>query len=421
MTIHNLTEQFVSDVLHDRLTPSKEIEDPDRLFGRGKSLRIIARAFNSEGRHIFIYGDRGVGKTSLAKTAARIHHIESEEPIYVPCSANITFGEVIQNIGRAKVDVLKRLSSKPVSGELQLGIEAFKIGGKLAGNAPNDIAQPENLNEALDIIRFVSNQSEGQQIVVIDEFDRIESGDEKNSFAELLKNMSAINSKIRFIFCGIGRSIDDVLGAHPSAGRYFEEIELEKLHHNFLWDILRTAANDLDVKIPDGVLTRIGVVSDGFPHFVHLIGECMFWAMHDDPETVTQCACRHYEDAIKGALQRAEATLRLAYQKATEKTKHTIEYEETLWALADKSETRRQLSDIYEASYKRIMKQRAEDKQALAREQFNHRLLNLRKDSHNNIVIGHGSGWFSFAENQMRGYVRLKAEHAGIELKPDTT
>lgn len=421
MAILELTDQDVSNILHATLTPSKEIDDPHRLFGRDRSLKLIERAFNSEGRHVFIYGDRGVGKTSLAKTAARLHHIEGEDPIYVPCAAGLSFGDIMQSVGRSRLEVARRLANSPVSGEMNLGYEGLKVGGKLSGNLPADIPKPSNLSEALDIIRFIANKSVGQQIIIVDEFDRLEDASEKILFAEMLKNTSAITTKVRFIFCGIGRNVDEVLGAHHSAGRYFEAIELEKLHHNFLWQILRNAADDLGVKIPDGVLTRIGIVSDGFPHFVHLIGECMFWAMHDDPERVETCSRKHYEEAIKGALQRAEPTLRLTYQKATEKTKHTTEYEEALWALADKSETRRQLTDIYEGSYKRIMFQRPEDRIILERDKFNQRLLNLRKETHQFIVVGHGAGWFSFAENQMRGYVRLKAENAGIELKPDTT
>jgi hypothetical protein len=136
----------------------------------------------------------------------------------------------------------------------------------------------------------------------------------------------------------------------------------------------------MDVSIPKEILLRIGIVSDGFPHFVHLIGQCMFYAMNDDQAEVTKCQRSHYDAGIKEALQQTEPPLRAAYFRATEKTKNKLEYEETLWALADRAETRRQVS---------------------------------------NIIDGHGSGYFSFRENVMRGFVRLKAESEGVELIPD--
>src|SRR5262245_30823269 len=110
--------------------------------------------------------------------------------------------------------------------------------------------------------------------------------------------------------------------------------------------------------------------------------------------------------------------LRAAYFRATEKTKNKLEYEEALWALADRAETRRQVASIYRASYLRIMQSRR-GRQALSQSTFNHRLLTLRSDAHGKIVNGHGSGYFSFRENVMRGFVRLKAETEGVELIPD--
>lgn len=63
MAIENVTEERIREVLHEHLTPSAHITTPERLFGRGKSLTQIDRALNSPGRHVFIHGDRGVGKT----------------------------------------------------------------------------------------------------------------------------------------------------------------------------------------------------------------------------------------------------------------------------------------------------------------------------------------------------------------------
>lgn len=52
----------------------------------------------------------------------------------------------------------------------------------------------------------------------------------------------------------------------------------------------------------------------------------------------------------------------------------------------------------------------------MPRDKLNQRYLSLRKETHGRIVTGHGAGWFSFRENIMRGYVRLRAEAEGINL-----
>jgi Cdc6-like AAA superfamily ATPase len=418
MPIKDMSADELSEILGTFLTPSKEISTPERLFGRQRSLTEIDRAFASEGRHVFIYGDRGVGKTSLAVTAAYLHNDSSHAPIYIPCGASTSFSDVVQAVATSTLPVEERIEQSKWSGGLNLGIpNMFSVGGNVARENKHNVPKPSNIIEALDIVRFASRAGAGRRIVVIDEFDRIRRDEDKVLFSELIKNVATLDSNLRFIFCGIGRSIEEILGAHPSSGRYFEPIELEKLHHNFLWDIINQVSGRADVKIPDEIMFRIGIVSDGFPHFVHLIGQCMFWAMHDDLSEVSVCTRAHYESGIRGALQKTEPPLRLAWQRATEKTKNKTQYEEALWALADKAETRRQVADIYERSYKRIMRSRRGT--LLDQKTFNSRLLTMRKDTHGGIVVGYGSGYFSFRENVLRGYARLKAEAEGIELTPD--
>jgi len=420
MPIANINEVQLGEILNRHFTPSEEIRTPDRLFGREKYLKQIARALNSEGRNIFIFGDRGIGKTSVARTAAKLNNHAEESHIYAPCGVCSSFGEVIQAIGNNNIPITERVKRGGKGGGFNIGFAGANLGLNLNTQQKIEVPKPTTVSEALDVLEFVAKPKKGRTIVVIDEFDRIQSDDDKNLFAELIKNLPTREINLRCIFCGIGQTVDEILGAHLSSGRYFEPIELEKLHHNYLWDIIRAVAEETNVEVPRETLMRIGIVSDGFPHFVHLIGECVFWAMHDSSATITQCKREHYETAIKNALGRTEPTLRRAYQKATEKTKNNLEYEEALWALADRSETRRQITSIYEQSYRRIFQNRgSEGRTPITKEKLNERLLTLRKDSHGNIVVGHGSGWFSFRENVLRGYVRLKAETEGVELIPD--
>lgn len=422
MPIANMTNDHLSTIMSELFTPSKEISTPERLLGRERRLVEIERSFASQGRHVFVYGDRGVGKTSLAVTAAHLHNHSSRDPIYIPCGESTTFYDVVHSIALKGIGARgkgQKGASRNNSGGFSAGLAGIgNIAANFTKEAKAPVLKPNNFVEVIDQLRSIFKNLEGRTIVVIDEFDRIRREEDKSQFSELIKNSSAIDADIRFIFCGIGRNVEEILGAHLSAGRYFEPIELEKLHYNFLYDITNEVAMRASVTVPQETTKRIAIVSDGFPHFVHLIGQCMFWAMQDDPQTVVKCERRHYDEGIKGALEKTEPMLRLAWQRATEKTKNRTQYEEALWALADKAETRRQVSDIYERSYKRIMQNRLPP---LDQPTLNNRLLMLRKETHGEIVVGYGSGYFAFRENVLRGYARLKAEAEGVELTPDPT
>jgi len=414
MSIAGVDDEMLKKVLSENLTPSDSIKTPDRLFGRQKTLQTIDRAFASPGRQVFIYGDRGVGKTSLALTAAFMHTGVENMPIYVMCGRTNNFGQTIQAIGNALTSVEERIEKRK-GGGFNLSLPGSLGGIGLTDATKEGVAPPQSLNEALDIIRYVSAKRKNSTIVIIDEMERIDSAAEREKFAEFIRNIPELDGKVRFIFCGIMHDVSELLRSHPSAGRILETIELTRLKHSELWQILQVVAEKLKVEVQKETLIRIGQLSDGFPHYVHLIGEDLFWAMFDDPNVVSRSGPEHFKTGIMSALKRTETALRVQYEKATLKTRNSADYEEALWALADSTSDKRQLAEIFDASYKWIMLKRPH-RTMLSREKLNQRYLALKKDSHGRIVAASGSGWYAFRENIMRGYVRLRAEIEGINL-----
>lgn len=85
--------------LNKVLSPARPIQSVEHLRGREKELLRIEKALFAHGRHIFIYGDRGIGKSSVAAAAAA--QIQSSDSPYidVSCSTDSTFRSVIANIG----------------------------------------------------------------------------------------------------------------------------------------------------------------------------------------------------------------------------------------------------------------------------------------------------------------------------------
>jgi Cdc6-like AAA superfamily ATPase len=249
MTIRGMTDDQLKEILAENLTPSKSIQTPEKLFGRTKNLTAIDRALSSPGRQIFIHGDRGVGKTSLALTAAFLHTDSHVAPIQVMCGRYSSFADVIQAIGNATIPVEKRMAERASGGGFNLNLPGG-VGG-VGYTKPTKtgglISAPNSLNDALDIIRLVSSKANGKQVVVIDEMERIESADEKDKFAEFIKNIPELSDNVRFIFCGIGQDLTELLQAHASASRILETIKLERLHHSDLWQIITAVADKLNV------------------------------------------------------------------------------------------------------------------------------------------------------------------------------
>src|SRR5262245_4316129 len=181
MSIPNVTDADLKRVLAENLTPSDTIKTPERLFGRERTLTLIDRAFNSPGRQIYIYGDRGVGKTSLALTAAYLHTGVENLPIYVPCGKTNNFAQTIQAIANALIPGEERLEKAASGGGFSFNLPVGMGGvGVSDGTKPTyNIAPPQSLSEALDIVRYVAAKRRNTTIIVIDEMERIESTTER--------------------------------------------------------------------------------------------------------------------------------------------------------------------------------------------------------------------------------------------------
>jgi GAF domain-containing protein len=100
-----------------------------------------AQAFSSPGRQIFIFGDRGVGKTSLALTAAYVHTGIENSPIYVMCGKTNNFAQTIQAIGNATIPIQKRPDKLTTGGASAILQDAPWILND-AKNDPRSLANP---------------------------------------------------------------------------------------------------------------------------------------------------------------------------------------------------------------------------------------------------------------------------------------
>lgn len=228
MTIAGVNETQLADILGNHLSTSQEIKSPERLVGRDNYILRIRRALQSPGRHIFIFGDRGVGKTSLAVTAGQICATENKNFIYIPCSQDTTFYDVIWAIGRS---VLNVDAATKKSGGFTFGVNLPGYGGLNLGlnKGSESLDRPTSFSECLAVIQFLRSRLSGQIIIAIDEIDRITDHSEKAHFAELLKNIGSVVDEVRFIYCGIGADVDELIGSHLSVGRMFEPIEVKNL------------------------------------------------------------------------------------------------------------------------------------------------------------------------------------------------
>jgi hypothetical protein len=394
------------------VSPAQPIRSVEHLFWRTEQLQRIEKALFMTGRHIFIYGDRGVGKSSLAATAAIQWQSSDAEPITVPCSTDASLKSIVATIAYSALKN-SRLRKTKLSKRVALEFKYLKMDLSKEITQNDIYSEIHNLNDAVEIIKEAAHIHSERPIVVIDEFDRI-NPTERAQFGDFIKQLGDQSIEVKIIFTGVGKSLDELLGSHASANRQLDTILLPQLPWEGRFEIVEAAAREFGLKIDHEIVLRIAAVSDGFPSYVHKITEKMLWSVFDDDQVTDEITWKHYHQAINDAVSESYAMFSELYEKVV-KQRHDG-WEEILWSTADSDFLLRYMKDMY-SSYEHIMEQRT-GRPLLAYDKYTAKIRGLKSKSCGEVLIPDESnrGLYQYRESMFRGYVRMQAEAHGIEL-----
>lgn len=299
----------------------------DKLFcGRREQLNRINAAVNERGQHIAIYGERGVGKTSLANIV--------EKRYIGAITAKITCNNESSLAGLWK-SAFKRI---PIGYQIRRQIrfsvdekneEIIEKIGTISDLIDKSVdLDIDDITAHLDYVRLLETNT----LLVFDEFDQISDKKVVNAFANIIKYLSDTVPNVSIMIVGIGTSITDMIGEHQSVERCIRQIELKKMSDIELEEIVNTATTKLEMEIDSKILAKIVEYSSGFPHFTHLLGK--FSTMEALKLDENKIVLRHFNNAMKESLENVHESIRLQYQKAVSSTKETTLFNDVLTASA---------------------------------------------------------------------------------------
>lgn len=418
--------------LQENLSHTGPISTRRMLKGRANQLKQIDRAFASPRQHLFIIGERGVGKTSLANTAWKQRFGEGEDVPSVFCDPGMSFDGLMHSI------CARIFGINPVARDLQqqgeIGFDLKLMKGAIRKSGSGQFIIPERFESADYSAQFLKAAVEQagwtDACIVLDEFDRLADGAVQARVADLVKVIHDQKIPLRFICCGVSDNVRSLLGAHQSAGRSIIPVELPRLSIDSLASIIFDASVELGINVPREFAIRACQVSDGFPYFVHLIAHNLFFEVYEHIDDSNTVSSDDFHAATLEATRVAEYELRERYDTAVRKTKNSLDYEEVLWAFGDGGHFEKQIRSLYDETYAPMMEYKRKDltvdedgtplpTQKLSYDDFAKRVYRLAAEDHGRILVSTRRSWYRFSENRLRGYVRLVAQTHGIELGKD--
>jgi len=228
----------------------------DVFVGRKAERERITRALIEDRLHVLIYGERGMGKTSLANVV--VAEVQAADFIVVRhlCSAGSTFDSIMHAIFQD----LPRLSSGAASAHAVMPVNASTYASQLP---------PSGLRPA-DVVSRLAPFRRLRLVFVIDEFDRVTDENTRTAMADVIKQCSDTRAPISFTIIGVSGSSEQLIGSHPSIQRCLLRLPLPLLEDR---DVARIAARSelAGLACPNAMRRAIAQLTRGVPYMAQLL------------------------------------------------------------------------------------------------------------------------------------------------------
>ena len=299
--------------------PGTPIDKFSLFAGRQDQIEEIVHAINQTGQHVVIFGERGVGKTSLSKVLVEllIHAgIDVISPENVNCDQTDTFATVWNKVFRELIAMLKVRNHETA---LQIHIDENEI----YSDTPSDV-------------RYALSLLPNPTIIIIDEIDRIIDDEATILFADLIKDLSDHATPSTLILIGVADSIDGLIKEHRSVERALVQVHLPRMSALELHEILSKGGAELEMSFQPEAAKLIVELSAGLPHYTHTLA--LYAAENAIEAERKEILTLDVSAAIKKTVDKPGSLLS-AYETATQSSRMTL-YEQVLiaCALAPKSD-----------------------------------------------------------------------------------
>ena len=324
-----LTEERKRDLLVTAgrvFVPASPVSRREFFAGRLEQLARVLEATYQIGQHAIVFGERGVGKTSLANILAGLQGNEEEAQVFAPrinCDNTDTFESVWKKV----------FEQIPVQSMTQRTIGFH--GEYAPAISPVSEAIEERLTPsevAKILMRLSQPQNNVAVIVILDEFDRLRNNEARRSIADTIKVLSDRAVPVTIVLVGVADSVQELIAEHQSIERALIQVQMPRMSLNELQEILDKGMGTLDMTMEDATRRQIGLIAQGLPHYAHALGLYSTQeALYSDSLVVS---LDHLYKAIIRTTERAPQSLRSSYEQAIYNPRRKNIYPQVLLACA---------------------------------------------------------------------------------------
>lgn len=384
-------------LVSEAFRPAAPVDRRSLFAGRTEQIADVFAAVAQPGQHAVIYGERGVGKTSLASVSVELLTGARVLTARATCDVSDDFGSV----WRKALDEIVLHSTTQAVGFGDRIDSTRRPASELFGVDP---ITPDAVRRALQRVA-----QHGQLAVFIDEFDRLRDAESRILFADTIKTLSDRLVGATVFLIGVADSVGELIREHRSIERALVQIHMPRMTPAELAEIATTGITSARMQIAASAVRKVTTLSQGLPHYTQLLTQLAAQAALGRRRV--DVTSKDVDFAVGRAIERAQQSIVEAYREATSDASQTSPRVLLACALAQEDEF-----GFFSAADARAALGRIVDK-PVGRAAFSQRLAALADDTQHAVLHKHGPSKaprYRFSDPLLQPYVAMRGVSEGI-------
>jgi Cdc6-like AAA superfamily ATPase len=297
-------------------TPRTPVAARELFAGRLDQMNKVFDALGQVGLHAILYGERGVGKTSLAN----IISIVAAESKVLTCKVNCEAGDTFETVWKKALNEFTYNTKRQGVGFT--GVEEGEI-----KRLSDFVYEKIDANS----LRILFNRSGAHLLIIFDEFDRLPPKAGK-AFTDVIKTLSDTSTTATLLLVGVADTVDRLIKDHASVARALVQIHMPRMKPKELTEIVVTGARKLGLSFEADAIAQVVQLSQGLPHYTHLVARN---AARQAVKRLSRCVTKDdVAAALKDAVGDAQHSIKTQYHEATHSSHRGALFCEVLLACA---------------------------------------------------------------------------------------
>ncbi|MBC9032803.1 ATP-binding protein [Sphingomonas sp. JC676] len=238
-------------------TPTQPVTNRASFAGRLGMLSRLISAIETQRSHVVLYGERGIGKTSLLHVLTDVARESSYIVSYATCGASSDFSEMFRAV-LEDVPVLFHRGVAPTTGEAESG-------GSLSDRLPSGRFGSRELADLCSEIVGT------RVLIILDEYDRVDDPKFRQSVAELIKNLSDRAARVQIIIAGVAPNLQELMGYAPSIRRNVIGLPMPRLQESEIQEMIAIGEAAAGIRFDAKFGHLVSLLALGSPYLARLL------------------------------------------------------------------------------------------------------------------------------------------------------